>query len=131
MDNSLPKECMSQEQEPPGISWRKDDSREIVREKILSSRTSRPHLTRRSWFGASYPRQKLFNEMLWQAHIMPDHERNFLGRRRRKELRSQWSAAQLEFLAIVELLNLITELCKREQERERERNGEGVLYTSA
>lgn len=120
---------MSQEQEPPGISWRKDDSREIVHKKILSSRTSRPHLTRRSWFGASYPRRKLFNEMLWQAHIMPNHERNFLGRRRRKELRSQWAAARLEFLVIVELLNLITELGKRERERgERERSGEGAIY---
>lgn len=55
---------------------------------------------------------------------MPGYERNF--RRCRKELCSQWAAARLEFLAIVELLNLITELGKKE--REREQSGEGAMY---
>lgn len=71
----------------------------------------------RSALSASW--RKLFNEMLWQAHNARPDETSGDGDVGR-ELRSQWAAALLEFLAIVELLNLITEV-NRTWERERER----------
>lgn len=68
--------------------------------------------------------RKLFNEMLWQAHNARPDETSGDGDVGR-ELRSQWAAAWFEFLAIAELLNLITELSRT---RARERERENAIY---